>query len=115
MTKTESRCYGKMKVKVDRKLTAAQKKVIRDEMRRQSPDVNAEFLADLEVMVAWTLHVHYGFGIGRLLKFRRHFIDEYNRLCKHYEMDEVYPAKCKLKDIGYDIDKLMEEDSKHES
>lgn len=83
----------------------------RKEIKRQCIEINNEYQEDLEYMVAWVLHARYGFGIKRLLKFRENFVEEFKRLVSFYEMDDVYPAKVKLKALGYDVEKLNKEDN----
>lgn len=79
------------------------------EIRRQCVELNNEYMDDLEYMVAWVLHAHYGFGIKRLLQFRKNYIDEFKRLINVYETGDIYPARVKLKEIGYNVETLNEE------
>lgn len=79
------------------------------EIRRQCIELNNEYTDDLEYMVAWVLHRHYGFGIKRLLQFRKKYIDEFKRLIDVYETGDIYPARMKLKEMGYDVEALNKE------
>lgn len=85
------------------------------EIRRQCSKANEEYIDDAEYMMAWILHKYYGFGIKRLLAFRKHFRDEYKNMTAYYEMNDVYPVKCKLKEIGYDVDILNEGDKNEQA
>lgn len=61
---------------------------------------------EMEIAIVWVLHKYFGFGKKRLLKFRNVFVKEIKEMKEYYQVDDVYPAKIKLKEIGYDIDEL---------
>ena len=79
------------------------------EIRRQCIDINKEYMEDLEYMVAWVLHTRYGFGIKRLLQFRKNFEEEFKQMVEKFEMDDIYPAKVKLNTMGYNVETLNRE------
>lgn len=79
------------------------------EIRRQCIELNNEYIDDLEYMVAWVLHRHYGFGLKRLLQFRKNYVEEFKRLVGVYETGDIYPARVKLKEMGYNVETLNEE------
>ena len=94
-----------MKARASYKVGSAGKK----EIRRQCVELNNEYIDDLEYMVAWVLHKYYGFGIKRLLDFRKNYVDEFKRLIDVYETGDIYPARMKLKEMGYDVEALYKE------
>jgi len=103
-----------MKARVPFQPTSKQKKIFRDEIRKEVIDMTARYDIDFEAMIAWTLHKHFGFGLVRLLRFRKAFMDEYKELKQHYQMEGTYPARYLLKNnVGYDIEKIMKEDKEN--
>lgn len=78
------------------------------EIRRQCVELNNEYTDDLEYMVAWVLHKYYGFGLKRLLQFRKNYVEEFKRLVSVYETGDIYPARVKLKEMGYNVETLNE-------
>lgn len=79
-------------------VTAAMKK----EIARQG----RAFSKDVQTMLMWVLHKHYGFGKKRLEQFYITFLREYEDMCKFFETDEVFPAEYKLREIGIDVEEL---------
>ena len=65
------------------------------------------FSKDIQTMLLWTLHKHYGFGKMRLEKFYVTFLREYEEMCRFFETDEVFPAEYKLRQIDVDVDELQ--------
>lgn len=65
------------------------------------------FSKDIQTMLMWTLHKHYGFGKKRLELFYITFLREYEDMCRFFETDEVFPAEYKLREIGIDVDELQ--------
>lgn len=94
-----------MKARASYKVGSAGKK----EIRRQCIELNNEYTDDLEYMVAWVLHKYYGFGLKRLLQFRKNYVEEFKRLVSVYETGDIYPARVKLKEMGYNVETLNEE------
>lgn len=101
-----------MKVILPANLTKSQKAAINQEVRKQYAEVTKQWDSDYEAMMLWILHECYGFGKKRLLEFRKVFMQEAKNLRDFYEMpeDPAYPAKAKLKEIGIDVDRLLEEE-----
>ena len=89
--------------------TSQGKKAMVKEINRQILEQQEKFLQDIDVMVLWTLRKELGFGKKRLERFYKAVLRNYKELCKVYEMDDVYPAEYKLREIGVDIDKLRNE------
>lgn len=93
-------------------LSAAEKKAMDIEIRRQLAEYTKKHEHELAAVVLWELHAQLGFGNDRLKKFYDNFIPALDDLIKRYEMedgDEAWLCTQKLKDYGFDISK-MEED-----
>lgn len=76
-------------------------------MRKEIARQGKAFSKDIETMLLWTLHIHYGFGRKRLEQFYVTFLKEYKELCEFFETDDVFPAEYKLRQIGVDVDLLQ--------
>ena len=87
--------------------TAAERKAMDKEIRRQIIEMDRKHSDDLDAMILYTLHVKFGFGKKRLRQFYEAMSEEHDKLIKHYEMPDDYPWLCKykLKEIGVDIEK----------
>jgi len=92
---------------------AATKGVARVEMEaeitRQILAQEERFRLDMDASVLWTLHVRFGFGPKRLKEFYKAFVEEYHNMRERFEMDDSYPERYKLKQIGVDVEELMNE------
>ena len=69
------------------------------------------FEKDVDCQVLWFLHKALGFGKQRLLKAFEDFQPYMDELSDYYELPESdagFIAKQKLKQIGVDIDELLE-------
>lgn len=90
------------------------KAVIEHEIRQELLDLDKEFCRDVDTMVLWTLHSVYGWGPKRLKDFYVAMFREHLRMRGFYEMDELYPERHKLKEIGVDVaawfDKLFDDE-----
>ena len=101
-----------------RQLTKAEEKrmneLIDQAVREEVLRVDAEFRVDVDSMILYVLHVHYGFGKKRLREFWDMFIDEHKALRNYYQMhspgDGGYLARYKLKQIGVDVEAWEAED-----
>ena len=98
-----------MKARVPR-LNCKQQGEIRQLVKREVANFSKQWEQDFEVMMIWCLHKYYGFGLKRMLEFRKRFIAECKELRSRYEMEAVYPARLKLKDMGYDVEALQAQD-----
>ena len=93
-------------------LSAAEKKAMDIEIRRQLAEYTKKHEQELAAVVLWELHAQLGFGNDRLKKFYDNFIPALDDLIKRYEMedgDEAWLCTQKLKEYGLEISK-MEED-----
>lgn len=88
-------------------LTADERKAMNIEINRQILVRDAEYSADIDAMVLYTLMAHYGWKKKRLKKFWDAFNAEHKALREHYEMnkpgDNEFLAHRKLKEIGVDV------------
>lgn len=88
-------------------LTADERKAMNIEINRQILVRDAEYSADIDAMVLYTLMAHYGWKKKRLKKFWDAFTAEHKALREHYEMnkpgDNEFLAHRKLKEIGVDV------------
>lgn len=98
-----------MNIRLAPKLNSRERKAL----KRCIVDENEKYEKDVEAMMVWVLHKYYGFGLKRLLTFRGYFIKEFKHMKSYYESDDLYPVHCKLKEMGYDIDSLMETDKRN--
>ena len=89
-------------------LTAAEKKAMDIEIKRQLAEYERNHAIELEAIILWVLHEQLGFGEKRLRRFHDGFAPEIDALLKRYEMDdadETWLCMKKLKDVGIDITK----------
>ena len=91
-------------------MNSAQKRAMNQEMNRQITEKSEQWMVDAEAMMLFVLHKYNGFGKKRLLEFRANFIKEAKELMSCYEMDAVYPAKYKLKELGIDVLQLIKQE-----
>lgn len=101
-----------MKARIPLPISVKQKKQLNCLIKEQVSDFNKQWEQDFECMMVWVLHKHYGFGIKRMLAFRKLFMQECRELRKTYEMDAAYPARAILKNLGYDVEALQAQDDK---
>lgn len=98
-----------MKVKIPMKLSKNQQKAMAKEIDRQIIENSEVFMNNVDAMLLWTLHVEFGFGKKRLEQAFRAFNREYEKMCEFFQMQDAYPAKYKLKEIGVDMEELRNE------
>jgi hypothetical protein len=88
-------------------LTAAEKKAMDIEIRRQLAEREKDYAADLDALVLYTLMTRYGWKKKRLREFWDAFVAEHTALREFYLMDDPgdseWLAHRKLKDIGVDV------------
>lgn len=91
--------------------TAAEKKAVELEVKRQLLEANQQFFSDVDATILYTLKEHLGFGKKRLRQFYDAFHAERDNMVKHYEMPDDYPWLCKtmLKRIGVDLEAWEQE------
>lgn len=92
--------------------TAAEKKAMAIEIKKQLADWDEKHYNELDAIVLWVLHEQFGFGETRLKRFHDNFVPAVKELIKRYEMDDtddVWLCTYKLKQHGIDISKWNEE------
>jgi len=99
------------------KLSALGKSIMTPEMQMaMMHEINQQCLEkddllalDVDCMVLWTLHRHLGFGVKRLHDFYLAMAAEHRRMREFYEMDDLYPERLKLKELGADVEQWQKE------
>lgn len=94
---------------------AMQRKHIKNAVREEM-----EFYAEhYDLVMLWTLHVHFGFGATRLKRFYAKYVElyeDYKR--RYYDKDDIkefgsrtdaYVIKERLKELGFDYDTEVKE------
>ena len=84
---------------------------IKREAKRQLIEQKELFVTELEALFLWVLHVFpkTQFEEKELKEIYKFFSDEFYRMCEKYEMDDTFPMRQKLKNIGVDLDKWHKE------
>lgn len=76
------------------------------EIRRQLIEDSRMHEIESDCSILWMLHVHFGFGPGRLRKAWELFYEQARELEKHYEMsagDGSWLCQKMLEDYGCDV------------
>ena len=90
-------------------LTAAEKKALDMEIKRQIVEYERKHSNELQALVLWQLHEQLGFGVKRLKKFYENFNPAIDELLERYQLeddDSVFICTLKLQDLGLDIEEL---------
>ena len=88
-------------------LSAAEKKAMNLEIKRQLAKYDAKHKLELQALVLWQLHEQFGFGEKRLKRFYNNFDASIEALIGRYQLedtDSIWLCTLKLKDIGIDIE-----------
>lgn len=88
-------------------LTAAEKKAMDIEIRRQLAEYDLKHANELDAMILWHLHEEFGFGPKRLKQFYDTFAVRLDELIKHYEMTDsvlFQLVRTQPNHIGIDIE-----------
>ena len=100
-------------------LTAAERRAVNLEIDRQIAERDAQYAADIDVMILYTLMVHYGWKKKRLKRFWDAFIVEHKSLREYYQMDNPgdneWLAHQMLKEIGVDVRQWYKEELSNEN
>ena len=129
MNRSERRKLQKQGVRVPKdpalsiKLSALGKAVMTPEMdaamlheiNQQCIEADERLSLDIDAAVLWTLHRHLGFGVKRLHRFYLAMAAEHRRMREYYQMDDTYPERYKLKELGADIEAWQKEVLANES
>jgi hypothetical protein len=84
------------------------------EINRQIIKAEEQYGVDVDAIVLYTLHAHFGFGKKRLYDFWKAVQREREKLIAYYQMpddsDYVWLCHKKLKEIGVDLQQWYKED-----
>lgn len=78
-------------------------------INQQCLEADERLALDIDTMVLWTLHRHLGFGVKRLHDFYVAMAAEHRRMREYYQMDDMYPERSKLKELGVDLEAWQKE------
>lgn len=80
------------------------------EIDQQILERDKAFSLDVDSMILWTLHIHYGWGKKRLEDFYRVMLSEHLRMREYYQIDDTFPERHKLlESCGLDVEALNNE------
>lgn len=79
------------------------------EINQQCLEADDRLSLDVDAVVLWTLHQHLGFGVKRLHRFYLAMAVEHRRMRDYYQMDDTYPERYKLKELGADLEEWQKE------
>ena len=98
-----------VKTGIDRNITAAKQQAKQEALaaiNQQILERDEEYSLDIDTMILWTLHAHYGWGKTRLEKFYECLMNEHTRMREFYQIQDLYPERAKLKAVGVDVEEL---------
>lgn len=85
------------------------KKAMMHEIHRQVLEMDRQYQLDVDTMILWGIRQYMGWGPKKLKDFYLFMFNEHMRMREYYEMDDMYPERKKLKDIGVDIEEWYNE------
>lgn len=106
LKKRKGRSYGA-------NFTRAEQRGMDAEIRKQMAEHTRKHNNEIDAMILWVLHEHFGWGPKRLKRFHDRFAEYISDLVKKYEMnaeDDVWLCTRKLKDAGIDIEEWNKEE-----
>lgn len=80
------------------------KRAMMHEIHQQCLVADKEFTLDLDTLYIWVLHTKYGWGLKRLKQLYMDVFTEHLHMREFYEVDDMYPERCKLKEKGINIE-----------
>jgi hypothetical protein len=92
-----------------KQMTPTMQSAMMHEINQQCLDADARYSLDIDTMVLWSLHRYLGFGAKRLRQFYEEMVTEHKAMREYYQMDEMYPERYKLKEIGVDVEAWQKE------
>lgn len=90
-------------------MTPNMKRAMVHEINQQCLEADERLALDVDTMVLWTLHTHLGFGKKRLHDFYVAMAAEHRRMREYYQLDDLYPERYKLKELGVDVEQWQKE------
>ena len=94
---------------VDAVLDGVGKDIIMEEIHRARLEYDRKATIDIDTCVLWCLHVCFGWGAVRLKRFYQALFEEHKRVREYYDIDDPYPERMKLKEIGVDVEAWYDE------
>ena len=100
-----------MKARLPIQITKKQRAAMKSEINRQILAQDRHYQMDSDAMILYVLHLCFGMGRERLMRFWRMSIEEHKRIKEFYEMEDyedwkwVYRIKLK-EETGIDIEEL---------
>lgn len=107
--KTEPVYSVKPQAMVDAVLNGVGKDIMMKEIHKVRMEYDRKATIDMDTCVLWCLHVCFGWGKVRLKRFYQALFEEHKRVREFYDIDDVYPERIKLKEIGVDIEAWYDE------
>lgn len=104
IVKTEPVYNMRPKEMVNSVLNGAGKEIMMSEIRKNLLEREKSMTLDIDTCVLWTLHNKYGWGKQRLKKFYMDLFEEHLSMRNHYDIDDTYPERMKLKEKGIDVE-----------
>lgn len=103
-----------MKARTPVQLSAKERKVLNEEIRRQCVEQTEQYEVELDVAVLYALHSAFGFGKIRLERFYKEMFRLRNEMKARYgtSADDTmgdFAMYIKLKERGVDVQQLYEE------
>jgi hypothetical protein len=99
-----------MRVRLPKKLTAAQHKAMMDEVQNQIGENIERLTSNLVAIVLWELHEQEGWGKTKLLRFHKKFVGTLKELQDYYVMHTAeetdFICKRELQKVGINVDEL---------
>lgn len=94
-------------------LTNNEKKAMDIEIKKILAEQNKKHNAEIDAIILWTLHTHFGFGKKKLKEFYDNFVPALDDLTSRYEMvnnseEEVWLCTHMLEEYGIDLKKWNE-------
>lgn len=79
------------------------------EINQQILAKDKEYQLDIDTMVLWALKQFAGWGPKKLHDFYVFLFKEHLRVREYYELDDLYPERAKLKEMGIDVESWYRE------
>lgn len=107
--KAEPTFQMKPSAMVDAVLDGGGKDIIMAEIDKRILERERQAAIDLDTVAIWVLYTKYGWGKERLKKFYSAMFEEHYNMRQHYEIDDLYPERYKLKEKGIDVEAWYDE------
>lgn len=95
-------------------LTREEESALNMEIQKSLAKYDRNNTDEIDAMILWNLHLIFGFGKERLMKFYNSFSKDLHAMCERYELtdegDELWLCTHKLKEkFGIDIHELNDQ------